>query len=497
MYTVPLLFASSPRKPAVNRLITLPLLAALLTAIAGCPEPEAPKAVEQPFAGQTVTLLVPDALGLRVLWQAPLTEWSAQTGAQGVLKEYGPADVEDLAAAIQANQATMVLFPFERIGDLLGANALGALPESQLSESGLQWNDLYTGLREVACTPGRRAAIVPVSCPVLVCYYRADLLKKAGLSAPSTWDDYQQLLDRLNEWAPGLTAVEPWGEDFRATMFLARAAAHGKHPGNFSFFFDVDTAAPLIDGPGFVRALEGAQAAVAKMPESIWNWNPSDCRAELLAGRAALAIGCEPVGFGPAAGAGAPAIERGDDVVVGVCRLPGTRDVYNASRELWESLSGKEINAVSLVGFGGWGAAVTHGTGSIGAEASVNAWTRLAGEDLFSGYPPGAAGLCRESQSLSVQRWAGPHLTGEEAGRYVVTVAQSLRYTRLVVELPVPQREDFRKALTNGITRALRDGMSPAESLQGVAENWRGIVKDIGSEKVRDTYRAALGMAAH
>ena len=42
----------------------------------------------------------------------------------------------------------------------------------------INWSDLLPGLRDGMASPGKRPSFVPLSCPVLVCYYRQDLLNQ-------------------------------------------------------------------------------------------------------------------------------------------------------------------------------------------------------------------------------------------------------------------------------------------------------------------------------
>ena len=280
--------ASTGRFPAALRRA----IVCLMAAASGCADrPEPPP--QKPFSGAQVRIGVPAGLGFRVAWETTLNEWSAQTGAAVELHEYSDAD----ALAPLSNEAlernTLVLLPIDRIADAESGEGLASIPESHLSDENLNWLDLFQGLRDNVASWQQKPAAIPVSAPVLVCYFRSDLLKRAGLTPPRTWDEYQNLLDKLNDWAPGLTAAEPWSREFRATMFLARAVSLAKHPGHFSLFFDIETGEPLIASPGFVKGLEKAQAAFAKMPADVLTLSPADCRARILSGKAALAISFE------------------------------------------------------------------------------------------------------------------------------------------------------------------------------------------------------------
>jgi multiple sugar transport system substrate-binding protein len=454
---------------------------------------------ELPYSGQTVRISAPEGLGFPREWEGPLREWQAQTGAQAELTEYDPDSAAEPAEQFSnAGGRTLVIFPLNRLGDLIATQALAPLPETTRDDlEGVNWLDLFAGLREGLAAPRRRPALVPLSCPVLVCYYRRDLLEKAGLSPPTTWDDYQKLLAGLENWAPGRTAVEPWGPEFRGTMFLARSAAYAKHPGHYSFFFDIETGAPLIGGPGFVRGLEVARRAWEKLSPDFRTLSPADCRDRILNGTAALAIGLEP-GVVPEANASKPetaAVETVDDALrIGVCRLPGSRESYDPTRKTWEPVPEKGVNEVTLVGFAGLACAASAHRSAAEIDAAWNAVSRIGARGFVSGFPPGARGLCRESQRGSGIGSSGAGLPGEGAEAYREAVALSLRDTRQVVELPVPRHAEFLAALATALRPVLEGEAAPEAGLERAAAAWSQLVEEIGPADFRDNYRAALGL---
>lgn len=503
------------------RILRHVLPALILAGLAGCPGPKPAAVASKPLAGQTVRIGVPAGLGFRAAWEVPLNEWGAQTGAEARLEELDVTDPSQLLApAFGEDKNTLLLFPIWRMGELTATGgALAFIPAGSLEEGNLNWLDVLPGLREGVCSQRRQAVVIPLSCPVLVCYYREDLLQKAGLSPPETWDDYQKLLDTLGEWAPGLTAVEPWGEAFRATMFLARAVSYAKHPGHFSLFFDIETGEPLIDSPGFVRALERAKLAIVKMPGDVLKASPEDCRRELLAGRAALAIAFEtgpanpPLRFGPAV-SGATDVKRTADpnsdvpeakrelvrpaeVSIGFCRLPGSRDTYNLSRREWEPIADGGVNQVTLAGFAGLAAGVSARSSQVQAEAAWNLLAALTQGNLAVPFPPGTQGPCRESEAANAAAWVGTGLQGTESQRYLSVVAKSLRDKRVVAELPVPGHTEFRRALASAVTAALASQAESQPALAAAAQEWRLLIKDLDKTatiSISDTYRASLGI---
>ncbi|MSR60282.1 MAG: extracellular solute-binding protein [Planctomycetaceae bacterium] len=457
--------------------------------LAGCPgscdKAGENRPAELPFAGQSVGIAVPAGLDFLRQWEGPLVEWGAQTGAQVDLVEYQPGDESTLQSELTESGRTIIIFPLERLGELIEADLLAPIPASILNEvQGVYWLDLFSGLRDGPASPRKRPTLVPVLCPVLVCYYRQDLLEKARLKPPQTWDDYQKLLDMLADWAPGLDAVEPWSREFCATMFLARSAAFAKHPGHFSLFFEIDSGKPLIDGPGFVRGLESARVAAGRLARESRQLSPTECRDRVVNGQAALAIGFEPArSDDPPAGEAdsTAAAGRPEDAQIGICRLPGSREVYNPTRHTWEPLADKRINQVTLCGFSGLAAAAAAGRSPSQLEAGWSAISRLGSQGFASGFPSGAVGLCRESQVAS--------------SAYCDAVAQSLRDAGVVLELPIVRRRDFREALTAAVLGVLDDRATPEAALNAAAASWTKLVDEIGPERVKNNYRAVLGLS--
>ncbi len=491
----------------------------------GCSDSDPDQDADNPFQGLNLEVAVPTRSGFRGVWKPLLDEWSAQTSAHYSIGEYDaiapvllPEDTKSIADALKSEPGsrdawnpTVVVFPITRVAEFHAAGLLGAIPEEQLNKINLNWLDLFQGLREQVGSIERRPTVVPLSCPVFVCYYRKDLFEAHGLSEPKTWEDYQALLDTSETWAPGMRPVEPWGEAYRATMFLTRAVSYAKHPANYSLFFDIQSGEPLIDSPGFERAFQAALLAVAKMPEDVTTYNPHDCRRAILSGKAAMAItfetglGNPALAFGPRAAdeipdqqatANVESVTRVDAARIGFCRLPGSLQVFNLSTKSWEMVPGGGVNQVTLAAFAGLCGAVTATATDAETQASWNLLTTLAVQNLGSAFPGSTKSLCRESQLTTPTSWVGDELSVEEVQRYLSVVAGSLRDTRLVADLPVVGRHLFRRSLSESIGLVLSKKSSPQEALAATARQWRELIEQTGTDVVRDSYRNCLGLKA-
>lgn len=445
-----------------------------------------PPTVAKPFRGEEVELVVPASLQLPALWEVELHEWMDQTGATVKWTEYSGSGDESLERKLAASMNTggrVVLFPLRRLSELEPQLS----PIDAVDVAGLDSKDLYKGLRDRIVSRNHAMMAIPISAPALLCYYRADLLKAAGRKPPATWDDYQTLIDTINDWAPGLTAVEPLGPGHRATLFFARSLAYVKHPENYSVWFDLDSGLPLLNTAGFQEAAAVASRAWKKMPPTISELTPVNCREQVLTGKAALAIGIEPTSNLKAS--------RASSIEIGVCRLPGSRRVYIPHAHRWETIPPSTVHAPAICGFDG----LAIGVGLPKEGAAKAAWhllSTLAVKDFESNWSALPKSPCRESQTSSASSWHETGLLVEEASKVVDATAQMLRDSELVADLPIRAAADFQRVTEEIIGRLLKEELDPAAAMQELQNAFQQIVDRTGVDKIRADYRRGLGIPA-
>ncbi|MFM7161391.1 MAG: hypothetical protein ACKO3P_13580, partial [Planctomycetaceae bacterium] len=453
------------------------------------------------YSGTQSRLLVPAATPLREQWQIPLGEWSTQTGGEATLEERAAGDLDRLTPRAGDAPAELAILSYSELPEVAQRLTLQVVPTEALADDGgLAWSDLMPGVRERLAAPRRRPLLLPLAAPVYVCYLRADLLQRAGRRPPQTWSEYHTLVEQLPEWAPGLTAFEPWGADSRATLFLAKALAHAKHPENFSVFVDLETLEPLIAGPPFVRAWEECRAVVRRLPAEVWQAGPLAARREVLEGRAALALAFEPTGGEQRADASQWLAQRASDIELEMVPLPGVTEVWNPQRRQWEGGTGRRgatpVFRADLTAFDGacvCGFAVA-GRNERHWAPAWNLVATLAGPDYLSRLPPGFAGVTRRAQLADSTQVCGPELPSLESARYLSSLATVLEGSQLVYELPFPQRDMFRELLANALQQALAGEEDPAIVLGEVATGWSRLIDEIGRENFRRAYRQILGL---
>ncbi len=449
----------------------------------------------RPFQGQELSLVVPQSLNLRAIWEVLLQEWSSQSGASHRFVEI--TSTESLAERLvreESSGGSFVVFPLNRLHEI--DTQLGPLT---ISETEFDSRDIFKGLRERALSCNRQLIANPVSVPILLCYYRSDLLRAARRNAPETWDDYLELVESLDRWAPGCVAVEPLSPDFRATTFFARSLAYCKHPENYSVWFDADSAKPTLDTPGFVKAIEMAHRTWSQLPREVSQYTPADCRRQLLTGKAAIGLTFEPLSADLAthsANDGVKETLRIDGMELGVCRLPGSRTVFNRNSKKWDTIPAKQVHAPALCGFAGLATGVilpkTQGKAAAASNLLVSLSSPALFDQAFASLPKGP---CRESQLVFASTWFGPDLSAEEASQYCDAVALSLRDPQLVFELPLSGADEFKRAVSVDLEPLLRGESTPEQTAMTLQRSFESIIERRGWEAVRDSHRRGLGLS--
>lgn len=461
---------------------TVVLFTAFVMSLPGCDsQTEESSQSETPgaaLAGVEFTVSVPKGFNLVESWRPFADEWESRSGASVVLSE-------DTTLGLR-------LFPITELPTHYIEDQLASIEPDLINESGDDlWTDLAGGLRNIV-RRRKLAVAIPLSSPTLVCYYRADLLEAAKRKAPETWDEYQNLIKTIDSWAPGFVAVEPWTEEFRSTLFLAKAASYSRFPGNLSLCFDLSTHEPLINEPGFVTALEDCAKTLKALPANVLELSPYDCAELVKTGKAAMAIGIETAGPFETVG------ERDDSVRIEFTQLPGRKSVYNRGLKEWSTTPDGNVNRPGLTAFVGYCIGFSKEMSESQQQAAINFIAELTNEELVSSQLPSEMrSVCRlYHEAVATEQWYGQSLQGDESRNYSRTVFDCLRANDVIPELPLFGRDQFRETLATAVTNVMTNGAQPDAELNRVAESWKALAKSLGESKVQNSYRTSFGRSA-
>lgn len=449
-------------------------------------------------------------------------EWEREHGARVEIRAepIGPDE---------ARTADVLIFPGDRVGALIDAEALSPLDESEVRparvlpigqerpssaedlpagpavrKDPLDFADVLQVYRERVSRYGEDRVGLPLGGSVLVLAYRRDAMEseanrraaeEAGiaLGPPETWDQLDALArffhgrdwDGDGEPDPGLAlALGDDPEGVADALFLARAASLGQDPNRYEFLFDAESMEPRIASPPFVEALEALSALEAFGPDGVGSFDAGRAREAFRSGEAALLIDL----------AERAALWAGSErpFPVGVAPLPGSPRYYDPNRGEWREVS-RPNRPSYLPGGGGWLVGVSSKATGERREAAVSYLRSLAGPEVaqaivsdrvFPMVPVRASHLTfglpdpRSAPSVESRSW------GE-------AVERTLSASQVVVGIRIPEADAYLADLARA--RAAVAGGRPArEALEEAARSWRERTETLGRDRQRWHYRRSL-----
>jgi len=497
--------------------VGLPAVLAWVIGQSGCGQPApTPPTQATRFDG---TKLVVGVVGDPALLKSVATqrgEWVARTGSDLILRD-APVDPKAVGGDID-----VLVYPGERLGDLVDAKALAVLPESLVapppieptaeaapadSESTanppsdpLKFQDVAPAFRDQVSKYGPDRYGLPIGGSALVVVFQRSAmenptLKDAAnavgltLEPPQNWDQFDALarffhgrdLDGDNQ--PDFGVVLPWGLDPEGvgdSIFLARTASSALHPDQYSFLFDSETTEPRVTTPPFVESFHALVALKAFGPPKGETFDAPAARAAFKAGRVALLI--DRAEAATTWGTG--------QTPIGVTPLPGSIRVFDPSRNAWETNKG--LNRPSyLPSGGGWLVGVSSKTTHKPvAEAFAH---YLADPDTTDrlraerGFPMLAVRTSQMTQGMANPRSA----PGVEPRPWAEAVARTLGAEKVVPGLRVPQATGYLADLSLARVAAV-NGLAAEEALRTLGEAWSKRTQSLGPARQTWHHRRSL-----
>ncbi|MEX0713669.1 MAG: extracellular solute-binding protein [Pirellulales bacterium] len=481
------------------------------------------KGAQPPLAGIKLKLLVVDDAEMAEALRLLRGQWQGSSGAE---LEVAETSEQELLAAGPLD-ADCLIYPVRDLGPLAERDWLAPLDDTLPQDPSLDWPDIFESPKNRDAVWGAVPYAVPFGSPVLVCAYRADLLRRIGRQPPRTWKEYQQLAELLakqgaataseNEasqehagqdqpdvgegeqlrWAG---ALEPLAEGWAGLALLARAAPYARHRDQVSTWFDIETMEPLIAGPPFVRALDELAAAYRHGSPRQLDLGPADVWAAFSQGECGLAITWPPAGSAPAGRAAAPpsAASGGPvagSIEIGFVELPGSIDVYGLESRRWQERRRQEQPYVPLLGIDGRLGSVSKKSPHAEAAFRLLAW--LSDPRLSAGVSSASrhTTLFRQSHLAEAHRWVGTEVDPEAAALYGEVVQRSLDEHVGVDSPRMPGRDRYLAALDRAVRRCVQGESASQAALDEAAAEWRKITEELGLAGQRSAYQRNLGLS--
>jgi multiple sugar transport system substrate-binding protein len=481
-------------------------------ALVGCDsKPPTGPDIKTRFRGVTLNVLIPQSETLRSWIEDQRGEWAAQTGGQVQVQAIELGDLVapqgSIPGSALAQQSSLrgdiVIFPATEMANVVAARQAMKVPKEVLDAAPYEYVGIARGVRESLVTWDRRDHALPVSADCLLVYYRLDLFadesrkrefqEKYGraLEPPATWKEFDQLaeyfhgqdLDGDGEPDHGVAISSA------ADALTARAAAYGKAPQNFSFFFDVNTFEPLATGPAFQEAMQ-KWLAVARFLAT----PGSDDRtlSQFTAGHAALALGSSRLAEQWLCSRNNQP-ENKSSGRVACLPLPASERVYQHDKQTWAEFPADKLNRVSIVN----GLLGSVPTSSAHADAAFDFLMFLTSRERMLQYvtaPAYGLGPCRLSHLVDTAIWFASGWTGSGTASYLTAVRESLNQGNVVAMLRIDASERYYDSMDQLAAAAFRGGKPGAQVLDEIAQSWREISQERDHDRQRRSYRYSLGM---
>ena len=477
-----------------------------VTALAGSYVP----AMAGEFDGVTVNILTRPGYVIAGRLAERGKEFEAMTGAKIVVTEVPFAEIfpkiqNDWSTG--TNSIDVGVFAAGWGVELDAAGLLEDLDPYVAKDTKINMDDIAPYFREFGQKVGGKTKMLMVDGDFQMVYYRKDVLEKAGLEPPKTWEDYIDIASKIN----GTDMNGDGTPDYGSCLFKKRNAqsyfaiqtiaasivqTNGTAQG---FHFDNATMKPLINNAGWKKAFELFKETGKYGPPEELNMDIGDTRAVFKAGRCGLLIEW-----------GDPGTLQLDPDAAGVKGLffavgaLGSKEVLDrATGELVpvtkenapSSVDG--INYAPFAAFGGWAGAINAKADQSKKDAAYaflsymnqSAQSNVDVTRGATGYNP-----YRLSQLASTDLWVKAGMPADLAENYLGAINGALNNANMASDMKIPGAQKYTGVvLDTELARYLAGEVTVEEALANIEAGWEETTEDFGRDEQIAAQALALG----
>ena len=179
---------------------------------------------------------------------------------------------------------------------------------------------------------------------------------------------------------------------------------------------------------------------------------------------------------------------------LGWALLPGSREVYNASEQAWETIPQQEAAHVPLLSI----------SGRLGSVSRNSSQPQFAAESLLrltsskwsasiSRLSPHTT-LSRSNHLTNPTNWLDAGTSTNDAIQFTDAFRTASNSSRVMFCLRIPGRDRYLAALDDAVLRVLQNEASASEALADVSHQWEEITDQLGRQEQSRAYRQSLGL---
>ena len=470
-----------------------------------------PTPAAKPFEGVTVNLLTFTGPQIAEPLQRRAPDFEKLTGAKVNVVIVPFSDLyqkilTDMATKTNSFQA--FVFAPQWMVDYVTPGYLEDLTDRVKADKDIQWDDIAPFFRNFSATFQGRVYLMPLDGDFHMVYYRKDLLDKAGMKPPATWDDYLAIAKAFY----GKDLNGDGTADYGSCVSKKRGAQGWQFVWSFvtpylqtqgtgqGAFFDTETMKPLVNNDGWRKAMEIFKETTQYGPPEELNMDVGDTRTLFITGRCALSMDWGDIGT--------LAIDPTQSKVqdkVGAVVTPGTTQVVDFTTGKLVPCDAKTcpyavngVNHAPYACFGGWSGGINAAADPKVKDAAYAFFSYMAqpaqsnmdvtiGKTGFNPY--------RTSQFLNREDWVKAGMSPAAAADYLGAIEASLASPNMVLDLRIPQNQRYLQVvLDTAMSQYLAGEITLDEFQTKMNDGWEEITDELGRDKQLEAYRGSLGI---
>jgi multiple sugar transport system substrate-binding protein len=469
-----------------------------------------------PYAGQTVTVLLPKSV-IAVAVKELKDEYEAATGATLQIVQVASLDLfdnfySDVAHGVGKYDALIASAWW--LGELVAGNHIIAYDRYYNDPRFPKWDigEVLPAPRSLLSYGGKKY-MVANDHDGQVLYYRRDLLadpqhRKAfrqkygyALDVPRAWGQFRDIAEYFNGRdlngdgviGHGVTIALKAGNQ-GMFHFMSLSAPFVIGPDNPKlYWFDPQSMKPLIESPGHVRALERLIELVRFGPREMLGWQSGQSWDYFLAGHAALTFSWGDLG--------ALAQQQGSKVKgrIGVAHLPGTREYFSVVHGKW--MKGDPVNRVGNTTGGSWAGVISRY--SKAPEATYYLLALMATREKstvyaargWDGIDPGRRfHFLPPDGNAKIDDYLRAHWNEADVRDYLHAYFDNFSNPQQLPYLRIPGTYSYLQALNLHLAEAVNGQATAEGALKAAALDFEEITLRLGRDPQRRAYRTSLGL---
>ena len=357
--------------------------------------------------------------------------------------------------------------------------------------------DIAPYFRDFGMKIGGKFKLIQLDGDFQMVYYRKDVLDKAGLQPPKTWEDYIAIAKAIN----GQDMNGDGKPDYGSCIFKKRNAQSyfaiqtiaapivqtmGTAQG---FHFDNATMKPIVKNDGWKKAFELYKETTKYGPPEELNMDIGDTRGLFKAGRCGLLIEWGDPGTLQLDPDGA-AVKN----LIFAVGAVGSKEVLDRKTGKLVPVSAESapfavdgVNYAPFSAFGGWAGAINAKADQKKKDAAY-AFLSYMNQSAQSSVDVtiGATGYnpYRLSQLKSTEFWTKAGMSEELAQNYMGAINGAINNPNMASDMKIPGAQQYTSVvLDTELARYLAGEITVDEALANIDAGWEKITEDFGRDK--------------